>query len=97
MLRNEDILLTGLHDLWHAGLTAALKAHCKDCVCVTLTTANVCEETSAVQGPAQDRFAFAVHSRRLVVDGVVGGLPAEYDHVRQAHMFRLRVSRSTGH
>lgn len=65
-------------------------------VLVELTAACVCEVTHVVWSPALGHFAGVVLGRRHVVEGVVGGLPIEDDHVAGAIVNGLRVRWSAG-
>lgn len=65
-------------------------------VLVELTAARVCEVTHVVRSPALGHFAGVVLGRRHVVEGVVGGLPVEDDHVAGAVVNGLRVRWSAG-
>lgn len=65
-------------------------------VLVELTTACICEVACVVWRPALCHFASVVLSRCHVVEGVVGGLPVEDDHVAGATVNCLRVNWSAG-
>lgn len=66
-------------------------------VLVQLTTACVCEITHVVCGPALCHLSSVVFSCGHVVEGVVGGLPVEHNHIAGARVHCLRISRRTGH
>lgn len=65
-------------------------------VLVELTTACICEVARVVWRPALCHFASVVLSRCHIVEGVVGGLPVEDDHIAGATVNCLRVSWSAG-
>lgn len=66
-------------------------------VLVELTTVCISEVTHGVWRVALGHFASVVLSRCHIVEGVVGGLPFEDDHIGGAIVNSVRVSWSAGH
>lgn len=87
--------LTGLDDFMSADF-AVTRADGVHVVLVDLTTANINELTRVAFGPALSHYAIAVHRLGHIVEGVVGGLPAEGDQVAGALVTGPKLSRSTG-
>ena len=92
----HKFLLTRPNKLWFTDLAVALRGHSVHSVRVELTAASVGEVTRVVQRPAFSHRAAVVLRRGHVVMGVVGGLPAEDDHVGGAFVRGPGVRRSTG-
>lgn len=78
-----------------ADFTVTFRADGVHTVLVELTAACVCEVTHVVWCPALSLFARVVHSCGHIVEGVVGGLPAEDDHTAGAVVNGGRISWST--
>lgn len=93
--RRNQIPLTSPDELRLAELAVTV-ADGVHVVLVELTAACVGEVTYVVWGPALGHFACAVFSRRHIVEGVVGGLPVEDDHIAGAIVNSLRKSWSAG-
>ncbi len=93
--KTNQILLTCPDELRLALFAVTFGADGVHAVLVVLTTACIGEVTCVVWRPALSHFARVVHGCCHIVEGVVGGLPAEDDHAARAIVNGVRVRWST--
>lgn len=96
-IKLRPTLLTCPDELRKADFAVTFGADGVHSVRVQLTTACIREVTCVVCRPALGHLAGVVLSFGHIIEGVVGRLPAEDDHVAGAVTEGGRISRSTGH